>query len=128
MDRPTFLSKLLEEQNRVRVGEGSQDCFICKESFGEPSDGDEEVEYQVRLPCHEKHTIGSRCITKWLKQHNTCPICSTELFSVPSIRSKAIQALHDILYILYVGNILVWALRVDILAIKTIVHVIAGVS
>ena len=98
MDRQTFLSTLLEEQNRVRVGEGSQDCFICKENFGEPSDGNEEAEYQVCLPCHGKHTMGSHCVTMWWEKHNTCPVCRAELCSAPVETDEDDQVLQMIRY------------------------------
>lgn len=80
MDRQTFLAKLLESKNTVPVGKGWQHCQICKEKFVDHSDGAEEPEKQLRLPCHKRHTMGSACITKWLEQHNSCPICRQELF------------------------------------------------
>ena len=80
MDRQTFLTKLLESKNVVRLGKGWSHCSICKEKFGDQSDGIGEPEVQVSLPCHKRHTMGSYCIIKWLEQHNTCPICRQELF------------------------------------------------
>lgn len=80
MDRQTFLAKLLESKNTIPVGKGWQHCHICKEKFVDHSDGAEEPEKQVHLPCHKKHTMGTACIIKWLEQHNTCPLCREELF------------------------------------------------
>ena len=80
MDRQTFLANLLESKNVVRLGKGWSYCSICRENFGDQSDGIEEPEVQVYLPCHKTHTMGSHCITKWLEHNNTCPICRHELF------------------------------------------------
>lgn len=80
MDRQTFLAKLLESENTIPIGEGWQHCQISKEKFGDQSDGTGDFEKQVKLPCHRTHTMGAECITKWLEQNNTCPICRHELF------------------------------------------------
>ena len=82
MDRQIFLAKLLESKNVKPLGKGWSHCSICRENFGDQSDGIGEPEVQVSLPCHKTHTMGSYCITKWLEQHNTCPICRKELFPV----------------------------------------------
>lgn len=44
------------------------ECAICKCDFAD----DEEV---TPLPCNTAHYFHSACITPWLKQNNTCPMC-----------------------------------------------------
>ncbi|KAK1779159.1 hypothetical protein QBC45DRAFT_144217 [Copromyces sp. CBS 386.78] len=56
--------KILDEQ---MVGpEGKAECTICIDDMYK---GDEATV----LPC--KHWFHGECVTLWLKEHNTCPIC-----------------------------------------------------
>ena len=64
----------------MRKGRGDKQCMICQDEYGSKSNGNGKPERQVRLPCHGKHTVGSTCITKWLEDHNTCPMCRHEFF------------------------------------------------
>lgn len=50
--------------------EGKAECTICIDSMNK---GDEAVV----LPC--KHWFHGECVTMWLKEHNTCPICRTPI-------------------------------------------------
>lgn len=50
--------------------EGKAECTICIESMHK---GDEVLV----LPC--KHWFHGECVTMWLKEHNTCPICRTPI-------------------------------------------------
>ena len=77
MNKKQFLSRLMRRDNHVEADKG-QECLICKEEFGMSSTNSKEV--QIRLPCNAKHTVGSKCIATWLKDHNTCPICRYEFF------------------------------------------------
>ena len=87
MDRQTFLSQLLNIRNIVQAAEG-KDCVICREPYGTTSSDIGPVEKQIRLPCDAKHTVGSDCITMWLQEHNTCPICRRELFPIPEAENN----------------------------------------
>ncbi|XP_034675281.1 E3 ubiquitin ligase BIG BROTHER-related [Vitis riparia] len=49
-------------------------CVICQVEY-------EEEEKLVALPC--EHPYHADCITKWLQIKKTCPICSTEVSSLP---------------------------------------------
>ena len=82
MERQRFLSQLLNFKNVVQAGEG-EDCMICREPYGTPFSDTRPDEYQIRLPCNTKHTVGSNCIAKWLREHNNCPICRHEFFPNP---------------------------------------------
>ena len=50
----------------IPVGEDEK-CMICMEEF-------EVGDTIKRLRC--KHLYHSKCISKWLKQKKTCPICN----------------------------------------------------
>lgn len=59
------ISKLPE----IDVKEGEHQCSICMDDIKEKG---------IKLPCG--HMYDKNCITTWLKQHDTCPVCrkSTE--------------------------------------------------
>ena len=71
-----FLSELLRMQNSVH-SEG-ESCAVCLEKYGTLSRETGTIEVAIRLPCN--HLIGSGCITTWLKENNSCPICRREFF------------------------------------------------
>ncbi|KAF5002347.1 hypothetical protein FGRMN_358 [Fusarium graminum] len=50
--------------------EGKAECTIC---IDEMNEGD----MATFLPCH--HWFHEECVTLWLKEHNTCPICRTPI-------------------------------------------------
>ncbi|KAI8608775.1 hypothetical protein BC830DRAFT_1153866 [Chytriomyces sp. MP71] len=50
----------------------STPCAICVEPFESNEDDPAKL-----LPC--KHIFHKKCITPWLKLHNTCPFCRFEL-------------------------------------------------
>ncbi|OIW32538.1 hypothetical protein CONLIGDRAFT_572435, partial [Coniochaeta ligniaria NRRL 30616] len=50
--------------------DGKAECTIC---IDEMNVGDEVTV----LPC--KHWFHGECVTLWLKEHNTCPICRTPI-------------------------------------------------
>ena len=80
MNKEDFLSELLQSKNVLPAGKGRKRCIICMEKFGKIPLEFGEAEKQIRLPCDRKHTVGTDCITKWLQDHNTCPICRYEFF------------------------------------------------
>jgi Ring finger domain len=49
----------------------SKECTICNEAVKTTA---------IRLPC--SHVYHSVCITQWLKDHDTCPLCR---FSLPTL-------------------------------------------
>ena len=46
------------------------DCPICKDVFV-------EKEYCLKLPCD--HYFHNKCVKKWLRMHNSCPICRKKI-------------------------------------------------
>ena len=54
-----------------RRAETHKECNICKDEFGSTK--------ICELPC--KHIYHAECITPWLKQHRTCPVCRHEVES-----------------------------------------------
>ncbi|KAM0557971.1 hypothetical protein ACHAPJ_005135 [Fusarium lateritium] len=50
--------------------EGKAECTICIDEL-------KEGEMAAFLPC--KHWFHEECVTLWLKEHNTCPICRTPI-------------------------------------------------
>jgi len=44
------------------------ECVICSEEF------DKEAEV-TPLPCNVKHYFHTACISHWLKENQSCPIC-----------------------------------------------------
>ena len=67
--------------------------------------------------------MGSHCVTKWLEKHNTCPICSAELFSAPVETDEDDQVLR---MIHYWGKRVVLVTPVIVLATNIIIHFTCG--
>lgn len=47
-------------------------CTVCMDDFELGSD-----QVVIKLPC--SHVLHKDCVTPWLKEHNTCPVCRYEL-------------------------------------------------
>lgn len=77
-----FLSQLLQAENRVQPS-SDQPCMICLTKCDTLCPETGIVEWEIRLPC--QHTVGSRCISKWLDPsgaaNNTCPLCRYVFFA-----------------------------------------------
>ena len=70
---PGLLKKLKKgkiKQSDLVSEDGNKQCSICFEDYVE---NDEYVE----LPCDTRHMFHTSCITEWLKQKDTCPLCKT---------------------------------------------------
>ena len=72
----TFLFELLTSEEVLDYGDNDR-CFVCLQNYGSLTDAG-AMEREIRLPCN--HSLGSMCISIWLKSNNTCPICRKELF------------------------------------------------
>ena len=75
----TFLNDLLQTANIVPADDQDRDCVICLQETGTISRESGLFELQIRLP-HCGHVVGSGCITIWLKENNSCPLCRREFF------------------------------------------------
>jgi hypothetical protein len=68
----------------LRFGHTVHECSICQEAF-------EVGNTVLKLPC--RHVYHVDCVTAWLQQNNTCPLCRLQLpKEVPS--SNSAGALH----------------------------------
>lgn len=74
----TFLNELLQTTNSVQSDDQDRDCVICLQETGTMNRDTGFIELQLRLPC--SHIVGSGCITIWLKENNSCPLCRREFF------------------------------------------------
>lgn len=64
------LEKRAMDETMIAKEGGKAECTVC---IDEINVGDEVV----FLPC--KHWFHEACVTMWLKEHNTCPICRTPI-------------------------------------------------
>lgn len=64
-----------------------RDCGICISPYSSPGNlettpfDNEQADVPVRLPCN--HVLGRHCLSLWLSNNTTCPICRHELFRGP---------------------------------------------
>ena len=76
----SFLHELLQTSNHVYPeNQDDRKCIICLQETGTMSQETGFIEVRLRLPCN--HIVGSGCITTWLQENNTCPICRRVLFA-----------------------------------------------
>ena len=61
-----FPKIVVEDASKLK----EKNCVICLEDY---KNGEEKT----TIPCF--HTFHPKCINKWLKAHNTCPICKYEI-------------------------------------------------
>lgn len=71
-----FLDRLLQTANSVQSDD--RNCVICLQETGMMSRETGLIELQLRLPCN--HVVGSGCISIWLKENNSCPLCRQMFF------------------------------------------------
>ena len=74
--------KMEKEFYKKNIEEGKFEfpkCTICLMELSEGTDA-------ILLPC--EHIFHEKCITKWLKVHNTCPLCRYELLNVKEKKEK----------------------------------------
>ncbi|KAK2969114.1 hypothetical protein RJ640_028578 [Escallonia rubra] len=67
----------------------SANCFFLKASGGECSICHEDFvprDMVNRLPC--SHSFHTRCILRWLKRSNTCPLCRSKVYKEEPARPK----------------------------------------
>lgn len=74
-DLPTLLDRdiIFLKQTHPLVAECS--CPICHDALSKT-----ERPVQVRNNANCTHVFGYKCLTEWLRQNNTCPMCRTALY------------------------------------------------
>ncbi|VVB02141.1 unnamed protein product [Arabis nemorensis] len=69
---PTFLYSEVKER---RIGKGGVECAVCLSEFE-----DDETLRLMPSCCHVFH---SDCVSAWLSDHSTCPLCRVDLAFQP---------------------------------------------
>ncbi|KAI5965156.1 uncharacterized protein KGF55_001376 [Candida pseudojiufengensis] len=83
-------SEFLDTLERIPISKLSDDefCPICTNKFK-----DDSYPLVVKLPCGYKikHYFDLECISPWLIQNSTCPICRTNVLEIEKNRKKLIE-------------------------------------
>ncbi|KAK3990679.1 hypothetical protein QBC44DRAFT_324593 [Cladorrhinum sp. PSN332] len=61
-------------------GDGTSKCVVCVEDMA-------KGEKATVLPC--SHFFHGECVTPWLKEHNTCPVCRRSIEQEDPVKNKA---------------------------------------
>jgi hypothetical protein len=63
-------------------------CAICFEPLTTASPPTPGAESAVTInKCG--HVFGKQCITKWMREHNTCPVCRVEIFKNNNVTTQS---------------------------------------
>ena len=81
---PPASDKAIENLDRNCACEAGASCPIC---LCELTDSDEGT---TQMPC--KHAFHDSCLTKWLKSHNTCPVCRSTVEADETPRPNSLSA------------------------------------
>lgn len=72
------------------------ECSICFYSYWAPRTLEGELpaaaEFPVRLPCG--HVYGIICISRWLKDKRTCPLCKAEMDRTVDLTTQVLEKLN----------------------------------
>ena len=77
-NRNQGIKKLLKHLKRKKIkasdleNQEAKQCSICFEDYA-------ENETVVILPCDTRHIFHDSCISEWLKEKDTCPLCKTQI-------------------------------------------------
>ena len=72
------IKKLLKHLKRKKIkasdleNQEAKQCSICFEDYA-------ENDTVVILPCDTRHIFHDSCISEWLKEKDTCPLCKTQI-------------------------------------------------
>ncbi|KAK4166278.1 hypothetical protein QBC43DRAFT_314367 [Cladorrhinum sp. PSN259] len=72
--------KELDEQ--ILGTDGCSKCVVCVEDMV-------QGEKATFLPCN--HFFHGECVTPWLKEHNTCPVCRRSIEQEETLKSKIVE-------------------------------------
>lgn len=71
------------------------ECSICFYAYWAPRTLEGELpaaaEFPVRLPCG--HVYGIICISRWLKENRTCPMCKAEMERTVDLTAEVLEKL-----------------------------------
>lgn len=71
-----------DDYDEMHTGDDDNSCPICLRDFSiEKSD--------ICRPVSCSHVYHRSCITGWLEQHETCPLCRSDIFSSPGVAPMA---------------------------------------
>jgi hypothetical protein len=79
------------------VTEENLNCAICLEAMGEASK-DTVAELPTYLPLCDKHPCGSRCLTEWLQDNTSCPVCRREYSKEITSALRRVREKHGLNY------------------------------
>ena len=92
MGPPPATEKAIEALERNFQCEAGASCPICLCELAATGEGG-----CVRMPCN--HGFHDSCLTQWLRSHNTCPVCRTQIESDGTQRPTSfavfLQGLRD---------------------------------
>jgi hypothetical protein len=72
-------------------------CAICLETMGKASKNT-EAELPTHLPLCNKHPCGNRCLTEWLQDNVTCPVCRSEYSKEIASALSRVREKHGLNY------------------------------
>lgn len=72
--RIDFLGEM--SQTKVPLNKGQNECIICMTEF-------DEGEFIVKLRCNESHIFHEECLTGWVTNNFTCPLCREPILKNP---------------------------------------------
>ena len=84
---PPASDKAIENLARNCECEAGASCPICLCELAASDEG------ATQMPC--KHTFHDSCLTKWLRSHNTCPVCRSTVEADETQRPSSLSAFLD---------------------------------
>lgn len=78
----SFPAFLFSEVKERKIGIGGVECAVCLCEF--------EDDETLRLMPNCCHVFHADCVSVWLSDHSTCPLCRVDLFFQPGVRSDLI--------------------------------------